>query len=115
MMAVLDISRNTARAAADRSRLYFHLASRTRCIAARARGQARWRNGKDVDSGLKSDKPGATTSGSAAADEKRLVRQQKSRALVNAIEPWLRAKLTLISQKRKLAVAIRCALSRWDG
>lgn len=71
--------------------------------------------GKDVDSGLKSDKPGATTSGSAAADEKRLVRQQKSRALVNAIEPWLRAKLTLISQKRKLAVAIRCALSRWDG
>jgi transposase len=44
-----------------------------------------------------------------------LVRQQKSRPLIDAIEPWLRAKLTLISQKSKLAVAIRYALSRWDG
>ena len=50
-----------------------------------------------------------------SADERRLVRQQKSRPLVDAIEPWLRAKLTLISQKSKLAVAIRYALSRWDG
>ncbi len=30
-------------------------------------------------------------------------------------EPWLRAKLGLISQKTKLAEAIRYALSRWDG
>ena len=44
-----------------------------------------------------------------------MVRQQKSRPLIDAIEPWLRAKLTLISQKSKLAVAIRYALSRWDG
>jgi hypothetical protein len=44
-----------------------------------------------------------------------LVRQQKSRPLVDAIEPWLRAKLTLLSQKSKLAVAIRHALSRSDG
>ena len=30
-------------------------------------------------------------------------------------EPWLRAKLGLISQKSKLAEAIRYALSRWEG
>ena len=30
-------------------------------------------------------------------------------------EPWLRAKLPLISQKSKLAEAIRYALSRWEG
>ncbi len=46
-----------------------------------------------------------------SAAERRLLRQQKSRPLVDAIEPWLRAKLTLISQKNKLAVAIRYALS----
>ena len=31
------------------------------------------------------------------------------------LEPWLRAKLGLISQKSKLAEAIRYALSRWEG
>jgi transposase len=41
------------------------------------------------------------------ADERRAVRQQKSRPLVDALEPWLRAKLGLISQKSKLAEAIR--------
>ena len=30
-------------------------------------------------------------------------------------EPWLRAKLALISQKTKVAQAIRYALSRWNG
>jgi hypothetical protein len=50
-----------------------------------------------------------------SADERRLVRHQKSRPLVDALEPWLRAKLALISQKCKLAVAIRYALSRWEG
>src|SRR6202163_1541660 len=49
------------------------------------------------------------------ADERRTVRQQKSRPLVDALEPWLRAKLALISQKSKLAVTIRYALSRWEG
>jgi transposase len=47
--------------------------------------------------------------------ERRTVRQQKSRPLVDALEPWLRAKLDLISQKSKLATAIRYALSRWEG
>lgn len=49
------------------------------------------------------------------ADERRTVRQQKSRPLADALEPWLRAKLGLISQKSKLAEAIRYALSRWEG
>src|ERR1700686_1928917 len=49
------------------------------------------------------------------ADERRAVRQQKSRSLVDALEPWLRAKLALISQKSKLAEAIRYVLSRWEG
>ena len=49
------------------------------------------------------------------ADERRAVRQQKSQPLVDALQPWLRAKLGLISQKSKLAEAIRYALSRWEG
>jgi len=39
----------------------------------------------------------------------------RSRPPVEALEPWLRAKLQLISQKTKLAAAIRYALSRWQG
>jgi Transposase IS66 family len=39
----------------------------------------------------------------------------KSRPLADAFERWLRAKLALISQKGKLADAIRYALSRWKG
>jgi transposase len=50
-----------------------------------------------------------------SADERRQTRQEKSRPLVDDLEPWLRAKLALISQKTKLAEAIRYALSRWDG
>jgi hypothetical protein len=50
-----------------------------------------------------------------SADERRAVRQQKSRAIVDALQPWLRAKLALVSQKSKLAEAIRYALARWQG
>jgi transposase len=49
------------------------------------------------------------------ADERRAARQQRSRPLVEALQPWLREKLSLISQKTKLAEAIRYALSRWAG
>ena len=49
------------------------------------------------------------------ADERRAMRQDRSRPIVDELEPWLRAKLALISQKTKLAEAIRYALSRWDG
>ena len=50
-----------------------------------------------------------------SAEERRTVRQQRSRPIIDDIEPWLRAKLALISQKTKLAQAIRYALSRWNG
>ena len=50
-----------------------------------------------------------------SAEERRITRQQKSRPLADTFEQWLRAKLGLISQKGKLAEAIRYALSRWEG
>lgn len=48
-------------------------------------------------------------------DERGVIRQDKSRPIIEALEPWLRGKLALISQKTKLAEAIRYALSRWQG
>ena len=50
-----------------------------------------------------------------SANERYNVRQDRSRPIIDELEPWLRAKLALISQKTKLAEAIRYALSRWDG
>ena len=50
-----------------------------------------------------------------SADERRAIRQEKSRPVIDDLKPWLTAKLGLISQKTKLAEAIRYALSRWDG
>ena len=48
-------------------------------------------------------------------DARQTVRRDKTRPLIEALEPWLRAKLETISQKTKLAEAIRYALSRWAG
>ena len=50
-----------------------------------------------------------------SADERRTARQERSRHILNDFEPWLRAKLAIISQKTKLAEAIRYTLSRWNG
>lgn len=50
-----------------------------------------------------------------SAEERHALRQEKSRPILDAFEPWLHAKLGLISQKTKLADAIRYALSRWQG
>ena len=47
-------------------------------------------------------------------DQRRATRQERSRPVVAELEPWLRAKLPLLSQKSKLAEAIRYALSRWE-
>lgn len=47
-------------------------------------------------------------------DQRRDARQEKSRPILDALEPKLREKLALISQKTKLAEAIRYVLSRWD-
>jgi transposase len=48
-------------------------------------------------------------------EERRAIRTEKSQPVLAALEPWLRERLTLISQKSKLAEAIRYALSRWEG
>lgn len=50
-----------------------------------------------------------------SAEARRLVRQERTRPLLDALEAFLREKLTLIIQKSKLAEAIRYALSRWEG
>jgi transposase len=50
-----------------------------------------------------------------SAEERRSARQERSRPLIEALQPWLRERLSLISQKTKLAEAIRYALSRWAG
>ena len=42
-------------------------------------------------------------------------RTKTASAVIDALEPWLRARLENISQKGKLAEAIRYALSRWEG
>lgn len=49
------------------------------------------------------------------AEERRAARQERSRPVVEALEPWLREKLDLLSRKSNLAEAIRYALSRWAG
>jgi transposase len=48
-------------------------------------------------------------------EARRAVRQEKSRPVVEDLEPWLRARLETLSQKTRLAEAIRYALSRWGG
>jgi transposase len=48
-------------------------------------------------------------------NERRALRQGKSQPILDAMEPWLHTQLGLISQKTKLADAIRYALSHWDG
>ncbi|HYA79510.1 MAG TPA: IS66 family transposase [Methylocystis sp.] len=48
-------------------------------------------------------------------DERRAVRHKLSRLFLAELEPWLRERLALISQKSKLAEVIRYALSHWGG
>lgn len=56
-----------------------------------------------------------TESKGRSADQRHAHRQDKSRPILDELEPWLRTKLGLISQKTKLAEAIRYTLSRWQG
>ena len=46
------------------------------------------------------------------SDERLAIRQEKARPLIAALEPWLREKLKLISQKTKLAEAITAFMDR---
>ena len=50
-----------------------------------------------------------------SAETRRSARHDRSRPVIEALEPWLRARLKTVSQKGKLAEAIRYALSRWEG
>ena len=49
------------------------------------------------------------------AEARRLARQESTRPVLDALEPFLRQKLQFISQKTKLAEAIRYTLSRREG
>ena len=49
------------------------------------------------------------------ADQRRAARQERTRPLLAAMETWLRTTLQTISQKLKLAEAIRYTLARWEG
>lgn len=48
-------------------------------------------------------------------DQRCAVRRNQSQPIIDALQPWLQKKLSLISKKTKLAEAIRYALSRWEG
>jgi transposase len=48
-------------------------------------------------------------------DLRQAARHLHTRPILEAFEPWLRARLETVSQKSKLAEAIRYALSRWEG
>lgn len=50
-----------------------------------------------------------------SAQERRAALQARSRPIVAALQPWLKEKLGVVSQKSKLTEAIRYALSRWQG
>jgi transposase len=49
------------------------------------------------------------------ADGRRRARRERSMPIVDALKPWLEQQLALVSRKSPLAVAIRYALSRWEG
>jgi len=50
-----------------------------------------------------------------SADERRAVRQNKSKPLVVALRAWFEYQLTLVSGKAPIADEIRYGLNHWDG
>jgi transposase len=50
-----------------------------------------------------------------AAEDRRRIRQERSKPIVDAFRPWLEAALGTVSRKSKIAEAIRYALTRWEG
>jgi transposase len=50
-----------------------------------------------------------------SSDERQRVRQEQSRPIIDTLHAWLRSQLDRVSQKGKLAEAIRYALARWEG
>ncbi len=51
----------------------------------------------------------------ATAEQRRHVRQRRSKPILDALKPWLERQLGLVSGKSTLAEAVRYALSRWEG
>src|SRR6202041_169172 len=51
----------------------------------------------------------------ASADERRRVRQEKSKPLVMAFRPWLEHQLARVSGKSGLAEDLRYGLNHWKG
>ena len=49
------------------------------------------------------------------ADERRRVRQDKSKPLVASLKTWFEHQLTRVSAKAKIADEIRYGLNHWDG
>ena len=47
--------------------------------------------------------------------ERRMVRQERSRPLLDAMKPWLEQTLGTLSQKSAMAKAIRYSLDRWEA
>lgn len=50
-----------------------------------------------------------------AAEQRRAIRQQRARPIVEAFKPWLEDNLAKLSGGSPLARALRYALKRWDG
>ncbi len=50
-----------------------------------------------------------------SAETRKSARQARAKPIVEAMKPWLEARLATISGKSTLVVAIRYALSRWEG
>jgi transposase len=50
-----------------------------------------------------------------SADERRVMRQERSKPLVLALKAWFELQLTRVSGKAKIAEHIRYALNHWDG
>jgi transposase len=50
-----------------------------------------------------------------SAPARRAARQARAKPILDAMKPWLEAKLATVSGKSTIAEAIRYALSRWEG
>jgi transposase len=50
-----------------------------------------------------------------SAEERRTIRRERSKLLVDDLKSWMAAKLSMVSQKSAIAEAIRYATTRWDG
>jgi transposase len=50
-----------------------------------------------------------------SAEERRAVRQEKTKPFVDSLKTWMEAQLAAVSQKSTIAEAFRYALARWTG